>query len=247
MSTGDAVLSKPTARSAEAGAFVDIPIEPYEQEYLEPVHRIGIITTLAISAAMFLPAILLYLIYGVAAPWDAILVGMGLALVYIAPFAIIEPLSYYPIYGDAGNYMSMTTGNIANLRLPCAAVTQAVAEVPEGTRKGAAIAAIGIAVSVFTGLVGVFLGVLAGGALTSLFPAWLSEAFKTYLLPAVWGAVLGQFALRGPYYVLPALLFAGIPLFLKWPAYIAILIAVFGTLLSAWLLYKRFGIAPKTA
>jgi len=247
MSTGDAVLSRPSTSTAGAVPFVDIPAEPYENEYLEPVHRIGIITTLAISAAMFLPAILLYLIYGVAAPWDAILVGMGLAMIYIGPFAVIEPLSYYPIYGDAGNYMSMTTGNIANLRLPCAAVAQAVAGVPEGSRKGAAIAAIGIAVSVFTGLVGVFLGALAGGALVSALPAWLSETFKTYLLPAAWGAVIGQFAIRGPYYILPALFFAGVPLFLKWPAYVDIPIAVFGTLLTAWLLYKRFRITPRTS
>jgi len=194
---------------------------------------------------MFLPGILLYLIYGVAAPWDAILIGMGLALTDIAPFTIIEPISYYPIYGDAGNYMSMTTGNIANLRLPCAAVAQAVAGVPEGTRKGAAIGAIGIAVSVFVGLVGVFLGAVAGGAVISAFPTWLTDALKTYLLPAVWGAVFGQLAMRGPYYVIPALLFAGIPLLLKWPAYVVIPIAVFGTLLTGWLLHKRFRIAPK--
>ena len=245
MTTRDEVSPGLSPRAAGAREFVDIPAVPYEREYLRPVHRIGIITTLAISAAMFLPAGLLYLVYGVTAPWDAILVGMGLALTYLAPFAIIEPLSYYPVYGDAGNYMSMTAGNIANLRLPCAAVAQAVAGVPEGTRKGAAVGALGIAVSVFTGVVGVFLGAVAGGAVVSGLPAWLVDAFKTYLLPAVWGAVLGQFALRGPYYIIPALFFAGIPLLLKWPPYVGIPMAVFGTLLTGLLLYRRFKIAPK--
>ena len=245
MTTRNEVLPGMSPRTTGAGEFVDIPAEPFEQEYLAPVHRIGIITTLAISAAMFVPAVLLYLVYGVAAPWDAILVGMGLAVTYLAPFAIIEPLSYYPIYGDAGNYMSMTAGNIANLRLPCAAVAQAVAGVPEGTRKGAAIGAIGIAASVFAGVVGVFLGAVAGGAIVSALPAWLVGAFKAYLLPAVWGAVLGQFALRGPYYIIPALFFAGIPLLLKWPPYVGIPMAVFGTWLTGLLLYKRFKIAPK--
>lgn len=245
MTTRDEVLPGLSPRVAGAREFVDIPAEPYEQEYLAPVQRIGIITSLAISAAMFLPAILLYLVYGVAAPWDAILVGMGLALTYLAPFAIIEPISYYPIYGDAGNYMSMTAGNIANLRLPCAAVAQAVAGVPEGTRKGAAFGAIGIAASVFAGVVGVFLGAVAGGAVAGGLPAWLVDAFKTYLLPAIWGAVLGQFALRGPYYIIPALFFAGIPLLLKWPPYVGIPVAVFGTLLAALLLYKGFRLSPK--
>jgi hypothetical protein len=238
-------MSGLSPRAAGAREFVDLPAEPYEREYLAPVHRIGILTSLAISAAMFLPAVLLYLVYGVAAPWDAILVGMGLALTYLAPFAIIEPISYYPIYGDAGNYMSMTAGNIANLRLPCAAVAQTVAGVPEGTRKGAMFAAIGIAASVFAGVAGVFLGAVFGGAVASVLPAWLAEAFKTYLLPAVWGAVLGQFALRGPYYLIPALFFAGIPLLLKWPPYVGIPMAVFGTLLAGLLLYKGFRLSPK--
>jgi hypothetical protein len=241
MTTGVGV---PIAVPREEEVFVDIPEEAFESEYLVHVHRIGIWTTLAISAAMFLPAILLYLIYGVFAPWDAILAGMGLALTYAVPFFIIEPISYYPVYGDAGNYMSMTTGNVSNLRLPTAAVAQAVAGVPEGTRKGAAIGAIGIAVSVMVGVVGVFFGALAGGWITAQFPPAVTDAFTNYLLPAVWGAVFGQFALRGPYYVIPALLVAGIPILLGWPAYFVIPIAVFGTLIVAWLMYRQFNIAP---
>jgi len=224
--------------------FVDLPLEPYEKEYLEPVHRVGFWTCIAISIAMFLPALLLFVLYRTVAPWSAILAGMGLALTYAVPFFLIEPISYYPVYGDAGNYMSMTTGNVSNLRLPCAAVAQAVAEVPEGTRKGAVIACIGIAVSVFVGVVGVFLGSLAGGWVTARFPVWLTNAFKTYLLPAVWGAVFGQFALRGPVYAIPALIIAGVPLLLGWKGYFIIPIAVFGTLLLAYALYKWRGIAP---
>ncbi|MGQ9494441.1 MAG: hypothetical protein ACUVR2_11910, partial [Anaerolineae bacterium] len=137
----------------ENEGFVDLPAEPFEKEYLAPVHRVGFWTCIAISVAMFLPAILLYLLYGVSAPWPGIMAGMALALTYAVPFFFIEPISYYPIYGDAGNYMSMTTGNVSNLRLPCAAVAQAVAGVPEGTRKGAVIACIGIAVSVIAGVI----------------------------------------------------------------------------------------------
>ncbi len=226
-------------------AFQDLPLEPYEHEYLEPVHHVGFWTCIMISLAMLLPALLLYVIYGVAAPWAGILAGLGLALTYLVPFTIIEPISYYPVYGDAGNYMSMTSGNVANLRLPCAAVAQAVAGVPEGTRLGAVIACIGIAVSVLAGVVGVLCGSLAGGWVTAQFPPWLANAFKVYLLPAVLGAVFGQFALRGPVYALPALIIAGVPLLLGWKAYFIIPVAVFGTLLLGYALFKWKGIAPR--
>jgi len=225
--------------------FVDLPAEPYEREYLGPVHRVGFWTCIAISAAMFVPALLLYLIYGASAPWAGILVGMGLAVAYLLPFTIIEPISYYPIYGDAGNYMSMTTGNVANLRLPCAAVAQAVAGVPEGTRLGAVIACIGIAVSVVVGVVGVFFGSLAGGWVTAQFPPWLVGAFKGYLIPAVLGAVFGQFVLRGPVYALPALGIAAVLLLLGWKAYFVIPVAVVGTVLLGYALLKWKGIAPR--
>ena len=231
--------------AANTQVFEDLPLESYEKEYVEPVHRVGFWTCMLISAAMFLPALLLYFIYRVAAPWAGILVGMGLALTYLLPFAIIEPISYYPVYGDAGNYMSMTTGNIANLRLPCAAVAQVVAGVPEGTRMGAVIACIGIAVSVIVGVIGVFFGSLAGGWVTAQFPPWLTDAFKTYLLPAVLGAVFGQFALRGPVYAVPALIIASIPLLLGWQAYFIIPAAVVGTVLLGYALFKWKGIAPK--
>jgi len=228
----------------EKEGFVDIEPGVFEEEYLKPVHKVGFWTCIGVSAAMFLPPILLYLIYGTFAPWEAIGAGMALALTYAVPFFFIEPISYYPVYGDAGNYMSMTTGNVSNLRLPCAAVAQAVADVPEGTRKGAAIAAVGIAVSVLVGVTGVFIGTLTGAWITAQFPGWLTEAFKSYLLPAVWGAVFGQFALRGPIYALPALIIAGIPLMLGLKAYFTIPIAVFGTILLGWILYKWRNIAP---
>ena len=225
-------------------AFVDIDDQVFEEEYLKPVHRVGFWTCIAISAAMFLPSLLLYLIYGIAPPWEGIGTGMGLALAYAVPFFFIEPLSYYPIYGDAGNYMSMTTGNVSNLRLPCASVAQDAAGVKVGTNKGMAIAAVGIAVSVIFGVTMVLLGSIFGGIVTAQFPTWLTEAFKAYLLPAVWGAVFGEFALMGPIYALPALIIAGVPLLLGLPAYFTIPIAVFGTILFGWILYKWRGITP---
>jgi hypothetical protein len=229
----------------DAEGFVDLAAEPYEREYLGPVHRVGFWTCILISVAMFLPALLLYLIYGMAAPWAGILAGLGLALTYLAPFAVIEPISYYPIYGDAGNYMSMTTGNVANMRLPCAAVAQAVAGAPEGTRLGSVIACIGIAVSVVVGVAGVLVGSLAGGWVTAQFPPWLSDALKVYLLPALLGAVFGQFVLRGPVYAVPALAIAGVPLLLGWRAYLIIPVSVLGTVLVGYALLKWKGIAPK--
>ncbi len=216
----------------------DIDEREYEAKFSRPVHRIGAITCLVAAAGMFLPSAWLYLQYGVFPPLNALAVGMGLALTYAVPFWIIEPISYYPTLGDAGTYMSFLAGNISNMRLPCAAVAQSVAGVEEGSKKGELIATVGIAVSIWISILAVLIGAIATGWIVTFFPPAVQDAFKTYLLPAVFGAVFGQFALRGPKYAPVALLLALVPTLLKWPTYVTIPLAVFGTIVFGRLIYK---------
>lgn len=216
----------------------DIDLEVYEREFSKPIHRVGRWTNLLAAACMFLPSLLLYLIHGVFPPSDAILIGMGLALTYAVPFWIIEPISYYPTLGDAATYMSFLAGNISNMRLPCAAVAQEVAGVEEGSHKGELVATLGIGISVWLSILAVLVGAIATGWIVTTFPQWWQDAFKTYLLPAVFGAVFGQFALRGWKYAPVALILALIPILLKAPAYVSIPVAVFGTILFGRLIYK---------
>ncbi len=83
--------------------FHDIDPHVYQKEFSEPIHRVGMITCGLAILGMFLPPAWLYFQYGVFPPLSAIMVGMGLALTYAVPFFIIEPISYYPTLGDAGD------------------------------------------------------------------------------------------------------------------------------------------------
>lgn len=188
---------------------------------------------------MFLPSLWLYLQYGVFPPIHGILVGMGLALTYAVPFWIVEPISYYPTLGDAATYMSFLAGNISNMRVPCAAVAQEVAGVEEGTRKGELIATVGIAVSIWLSILAVLIGAIAMNGLLKLFPPWWQIAFKSYLLPAVFGAVFAQFAMRGFKYAPVALILPIIMLLLKWPSWLVIVLTIVGTVLFGRLTYKK--------
>ncbi|MBN1537740.1 MAG: hypothetical protein JW908_13465 [Anaerolineales bacterium] len=219
----------------------DINVDIFKNEYLEPVHKVGFWTSIGVSIAMLLPTIFLLVFFEVFPPTSAIWKGLLLGFTYSIPFFFIEPIAYYAIYGDAGNYMSMTSGNISNLRLPCAAVAQEVAGVQEGTRVGNLIATIGIAVSIILGVLGVFLGAIATGWISNFFSDWVKDAFSTYLLPAVFGAVFGQFTLRGWKYAPVALVLSIIPMFFNAPAYITIPIAVFGTIIFGRIAYTNWG------
>jgi hypothetical protein len=218
--------------------FNEIDPQVYEKEFSAPIHKVGMVTCGLAILGMFLPPAWLYFQYGIFPPISAIMVGMGLALTYAVPFFIIEPISYYPTLGDAGTYMSFLAGNISNMRLPCAAVAQAVAGVEEGTKEGELIATVGIAISIWLSVIAVLIGAVATGFFVQFFPAWVQDAFKRFLLPAVFGAVFGQFALRGMKYAPIALILALVPLFLKWKVYVVIPIAVFGTIIIGRLIYK---------
>jgi hypothetical protein len=226
-------------KMANQNGLQDVDPDVYEREFSRPIHRVGTITCLLVVRAMFLPSAWLYLQYGVFPPAKAIMAGMLLALTYAAPFFIIEPISYYPTLGDAGTYMSFLTGNIANMRLPCAAAAQAAAGVEEGTKRGELIATVGIAISIWLSIIAVFIGAVATGWIMRNFPPSVQDAFKRFLLPAVFGAVFGQFALRGPKYAPVALVLTLIPLYLKWPPYVVIPLAVFGTILFGRAIYRR--------
>ncbi len=217
--------------------FQEIDPQVYLKEFSAPVHKVGMITCGLAIIGMFVPSIWLYLQYGVFPPISAIMVGMGLALTYAVPFFIIEPISYYPTLGDAGTYMSFLAGNISNMRLPCAAVAQTVAGVEEGTKEGELIATVGIAISIWMSIIAVFIGAVATGFFVQFFPAWVQDAFKRFLLPAVFGAVFGQFALRGMKYAPIALVLALIPILLKWKPYVVIPVAVFGTIVIGRFIY----------
>lgn len=216
----------------------DIDNTTYETEFSKPIHKVGRATNLIAAACMFLPSILLFAIYGVFPPIDGILVGMGLALTYAVPFWIIEPISYYPTLGDAATYMSFLAGNISNMRLPCAAVAQEVAGVEEGSRKGELVATVGISISVWLSILAVLVGAIATGWIVTTFPEWWQVAFKTYLLPAVFGAVFGQFALRGWKYAPIALILPLVLILVGSPTYVTIPVVVFGTIAFGRLLYK---------
>ncbi|MFI7481171.1 hypothetical protein ACH9EU_02015 [Kocuria sp. M1R5S2] len=106
---------------------------------------------------------------------------------------IVEPLTYYPILGQASMYQAFMIGNISNKLLPSALIAQAAIGARPGTRRGelAAVMAIGGAAVVHLVSLLIFVGLL-GTWLLSVVPAEVVAVVQTYILPSVLGAVLVQ-------------------------------------------------------
>lgn len=164
-------------------------------EYLKKANRIGKITGLLGVLASFFPAIVLAVVYGLTPNLAAL---PTVAISVITSFGVlwfVEPISYYPVVGQIGTYMAFLSGNISNMRVPCASIAQVSAGVKPGTKEGSIVATLGMATSVIINIAVLSIGVILGSSVLSMLPASVTEALN-YLLPALFGALLMQFGIK---------------------------------------------------
>ncbi len=206
----------------------------YQQVFTEAVIRAGRLTLLTAIPLSFLPAIYLWITYGAIPPAGVILTGWFLVVSIYGAFYIVEPISFFPILGVAGTYMSFLSGNIANMRVPCAAVAQDALGVEPGTERAELVATLGIAGSIITNLIVVTIAALAGNSLFGYFPPVVVDAFA-FVLPAIFGALFIMFAVKYPVYgvfaIAVGLFLLGVVKVL--PVWLVIPICVFSTIFFA--------------
>ena len=220
----------------------------YSKTYIPNIIRWGKITMLLGIITCFLPAIVISVVYGHMPPVSAIIAGTISQISVSGAFYIVEPISYFPILGIPGTYLTFLSGNTSNMRVPCSSVAQEAAGVEMGTEKGSVISTIGIAVSIIVNVVILTVGAVAGNAIISAMPASMKDALN-FLLPALYGAVFGQFAISRPKLAGVAVIIAfGMNWLLKnnflsffpgTPSYVVILVAVFGSIFAGRLIYKK--------
>ena len=219
--------------------------QEFDKLWKGPVIKIGMYTFLSAAVLSFLPVLYLYVVHGVIPPLSIALKSWGMIAALFGAFYIVEPVSYYAILGLAGTYMSFLAGNISNLRLPCAAMALEATDTPSGTKEAEVVSTLGIAGSIITNLIGVTLAAFVGTALIKVFPPVIADAFRTYTVPAIFGAVFGQFAIKFPKL---GIIGFGIPVILRLttslPAWALIIASVFGTIIAAKLMNDREKKAP---
>lgn len=201
----------------------------YEKSFTKPIIRYGSLTNLLAIPLCFIPAIYLWLVKGAFPGWNNILTGWMYVASMFAIYSVVEPICYFPILGLPGTYMSFLSGNIGNMRVPCAVVAQESLGVEPGTKKAELIATLGIAGSIFTNTIMVTIAAIGGAALMSVFPPVVLTAFK-YVSSAIFGAMFAMFASKNLKYGTFALVVVMAMLLSKAiPVYIMIPIVVFST------------------
>lgn len=169
--------------------------EFFTKEYMPKMHRIGKITGYLGVLVSFAPALVLAVVYGLLPDPAALLTAFVAALSAFGFLWVVEPISYFTVVGPVGTYMAFLSGNISNMRVPCASMAQVSAGVEPGTDEGSVISTIGMATSIVINISVLTIGVILGNKVLSMLPAAVTEALN-YLLPALFGALLMQFGLK---------------------------------------------------
>ncbi len=156
--------------------------------YIESIHRTGRISMIILVLLLLSIPVMLCVQSGVWPEGRWMAAGMlAVGMIYI-PIGVIEVLNYAPLLGSGGTYLAFITGNISNMKLPCAVNALDVTDTKVNTDEGEVISTISIAVSTIVTMIIVGAGVL----LILPFKDFMIEnlaPISEYILPSIFGAL----------------------------------------------------------
>ena len=157
--------------------------------YMDSVHRDGRIWNLSMMLLLLAFPLVVGLLFGTAPDWK----GLALGLVATAPMywavGIVETITYVPMLGAGGSYLSFVTGNISNLKLPCALGALEQNGVKANSEEGEVISTIAIAVSSIVTTFIIILGVLLIVPLEPVLQSPVLAPAFAQILPALFGGL----------------------------------------------------------
>ena len=157
--------------------------------YMDSVHRDGTIWNLSVMVLLFMFPVAVGLIFGVAPDWGALAVGLVATAPMYWAVGVIETITYVPMLGAGGSYLSFVTGNISNLKMPCAINALEQNEVSASSEEGEVISTIAIATSSIVTTLIIIVGVILIVPLTPVLSAPVLQPAFEQILPALFGGL----------------------------------------------------------
>lgn len=212
--------------------------------YLESVHRDGRIWGIIICLLIFAFPVAVTIIFGAVPKWEALAKAMFATVPMYWAVGVVEIFTYVPMLGAGGTYLSFVTGNISNLKLPCAIDAMERAKVKANEEEGEIISTISIAVSSIVTTIIVLAGVVLIGFIAPILenPA-LTPAFDM-ILPALFGGLAVVFISKNAKLsiapiILMLVLFIFVPQLNAGTVGIMVPVGVLFTIFVARIMYKK--------
>jgi hypothetical protein len=215
-----------------------------KMSYIDSVHRDGTIWNLTVMALLIAFPVSLCFIFGIGPDWRALLLGLVATAPMYWAVGVVETVTFVPMLGAGGSYLSFVTGNISNLKLPCAINALEQNEVSANSEEGEVISTIAIATSSIVTTLIIILGVILIVPLTPILEAPVLEPAFAQMLPALFGGLGVAFVSKNwkiavAPVVLMLVLFVFVPALNSGTVGIMVPVSVLFTIGIARILYKR--------
>lgn len=157
--------------------------------YMDKVHKWGTAWNLTMVAVLMAFPIAVAVIFGVLPDWNGLIMGLIATAPMYWAVGVVETITYIPMLGAGGAYLSFVTGNISNLKLPCALNALEQANVKASSEEGEVVSTVAIAVSSIVTIFIIIAGVLLITPLTPVLEnPVLTPAFDQ-MIPALFGGL----------------------------------------------------------
>ena len=157
--------------------------------YIDSVHRDGRIWNLTVMVLLLAFPVAVACIFGVIPDWGALVIGLVATAPMYWAVGAIETVTFVPMLGAGGSYLSFVTGNISNLKLPCALNALEQNEVSANSEEGEVISTIAIATSSIVTTIIIIVGVICIVPLTPVLQAPVLQPAFEQILPALFGGL----------------------------------------------------------
>lgn len=163
--------------------------------YIEKTHVYGKIWTITALFAFIMLPLSICVYFDVWPSAQTVLKGLAPVAMLFYPTAVIEVLTYSPMLGTGATYLSFVTGNIVNLKLPCALSAMENAKVRANSEEGEVISTIAVATSSIVTTLIIAAGVLIFRPILPYITAEdsiFAPAFQQ-VVPALFGAIAAPY------------------------------------------------------
>lgn len=172
--------------------------EQFFEDFNNGLHRLGRFTLIAGIVILMAVPFAFGVIVGVMPNMPAFIKGwINVAVVYF-PVSVVEFLVYAPMLGAGGSYLAFITGNVTNMKIPCAMNARDIAKTEVGTPENEIVSTISVAVSAIVTTLVILVGVIMLVPLQPVLSAPALQPAFNNVVPALFGALGLKYFAKSP-------------------------------------------------
>lgn len=152
-------------------------------------HRYGRIYIILAFGVMIGVPLIMCLVMGVAPLWGALFAAWGSLSLLNLPGGFVEMATYAPLIGTDATYLAFVTGNLINLKVPCAANAQKVCKTEIGTEENEIVSTLAVGASTLVNCLVMTIGIILLSLVMPLLASKVIAPAFNWVIPALFGAL----------------------------------------------------------